>query len=238
MKKGSTIAVFVIMLALLAFSAKALFFTKDAPPPAQEAKQSNQPANPAPSTQTTAKYSSPPAMSISPDKQYTAVVKTSQGNFKIKLFNKEAPVTVNNFVFLSRDGFYKGVTFHRIIKEFMVQTGDPLGTGAGGPGYKFADELNSKMAYSQGIVAMANSGPNTNGSQFFICTGDQARNLDQAPNYTIFGQVIEGMDVIQKIAATPVEADARGELSKPKEKVTINEIVIEENGKVGDKISG
>ncbi len=174
------------------------------------------------------KYSSPPQMTIDSGKQYTAVVTTNLGAFKIKLLNKDAPSTVNNFIFLAREGFYNDVIFHRIIKGFMIQTGDPLGTGSGGPGYKFADELPNKLTYAPGIVAMANSGPNTNGSQFFICNGDQAKNLDKAPNYTIFGQVIEGMDVVQKISDTPVTTDSRGEKSKPTQKVFIQGISIEE----------
>jgi len=173
-------------------------------------------------------YASAPPMSIDKNKQYNAVVTTSQGTFTIKLLNKDAPVTVNNFVFLARQGFFNGITFHRIMKDFMIQTGDPLGTGTGGPGYKFADELPNKLSYGPGIVAMANSGPNTNGSQFFICTGEQSKNLNSSPKYTIWGQVVEGMDVVQKIAAVPVTAGSRGEVSKPINEVIINEITINE----------
>jgi len=173
-------------------------------------------------------YPSPPPMSIDKSKPYNAVVTTSLGTFKIKLLGNDAPVTVNNFVFLANQGFYNGITFHRIMKDFMIQTGDPLGSGIGGPGYKFKDELPNKLTYGPGIVAMANSGPNTNGSQFFICTGDQSKNLNSSPNYTIFGQVVEGIDVVQKIAAVPVGADARGEKSKPANNVLIQEITITE----------
>jgi cyclophilin family peptidyl-prolyl cis-trans isomerase len=149
-----------------------------------------------------------------------AVVETSLGTFKIELFNADAPKTVANFISLSNKGFYdqsatNKVIFHRIIKDFMVQTGDPTGTGTGNPGYKFDDELPVKRSYDIGIVAMANSGPNTNGSQFFICTGAQAKGLDQVPNYTQFGKVTDGMDVVLKIAAVPVTLSAQGELSKP-----------------------
>jgi cyclophilin family peptidyl-prolyl cis-trans isomerase len=174
------------------------------------------------------KYSSQPPMSIDKYKQYNAVVTTSLGTFKIRLLNNYAPVTVNNFVFLARQGFFNGITFHRIIKEFMIQTGDPLGNGTGGPGYQFTDELPNKLTYGPGIVAMANSGPNTNGSQFFICTGEQSKNLNNSPNYTIWGQVIEGMDVVLKIAAVPVKVDARGEVSKPINDVIIRKISITE----------
>ena len=114
-------------------------------------------------------------MQIDTSKKYVATVDTTLGTFKIQLLPQETPKTVNNFVFLSRDGFYNGVIFHRIMKTFMIQTGDPLGTGAGGPGYQFADELPPKHKYDPGIVAMANAGPNTNGSQFFICTGRRCK---------------------------------------------------------------
>jgi len=139
------------------------------------------------------------------------------GSFRIELLSEESPKTVSNFVFLARQGFYDGTTFHRVMKDFMIQGGDPQGSGAGGPGYRFEDELPIKHSYEPGIVAMANSGPNTNRSQFFICTGPQAKNLDNPmyAKYTQFGRVIEGMDVVQKIASAPVEASVTGEKSKP-----------------------
>lgn len=174
------------------------------------------------------KYASSPPMSIAKNKQYNADVTTSMGTFTIKLLSNDAPATVNNFVFLAREGFFNGIVFHRIIKDFMIQTGDPLGTGTGGPGYKFADELPNKLSYGTGIVAMANSGPNTNGSQFFICTGEQSKNLNSSPKYTIFGEVAEGMEVVRKIAAVPVTAGSRGEVSRPTSPVTIINITINE----------
>lgn len=174
------------------------------------------------------KYSHPPAMQINPQKTYTAIVKTNMGDFTIELFAKDAPKTVNNFVFLARDKFYDGISFHRVIKDFMIQTGDPLGNGTGGPGYQFADELPPKVAYAPGVVAMANAGPNTNGSQFFIGTGEQVKNLNQAPNYTVFGKVIAGMDVVEKIASVPVGPGLNGENSKPQQAVYIKTIVIQE----------
>lgn len=173
-------------------------------------------------------WSSPPAMSIDPNKSYKATITTSKGAFTIELFAKEAPKTVNNFVFLSKQGFYDNITFHRIIKTFMVQTGDPLGNGTGGPGYKFEDELKTTHKYEPGIVAMANSGKNTNGSQFFICTGDDSKSLNQTPKYTIFGKVVEGMDVVQKIAETPVKQGSEQSPSVPTEKVTIQSVSITE----------
>lgn len=164
-------------------------------------------------------WSTPPAMQIDTSRKYTATVNTTMGSFKIQLFAQESPLTVNNFVFLSRQGYYDGVRFHRIIKDFMIQTGDPKGNGTGGPGYKFADELPPPYHYDPGIVAMANSGPNTNGSQFFICTGPSARNLDSYPNYTQFGKIIEGMNVVEKIASVPVVRNPYNpqEMSKPKD---------------------
>lgn len=174
-------------------------------------------------------WSKAPDMTIDTNKTYQAEVTTSKGSFTIDLYAKEAPKTVNNFVFLSKEGFYNNVTFHRIIKSFMIQTGDPQGTGMGGPGYKFADELKTSHKYEPGTVAMANSGPNTNGSQFFICSGDDCANLNKQPNYTIFGKVTQdGMATIAKIAETPVEMGGEATPSKPKEKVTINAIRIKE----------
>jgi cyclophilin family peptidyl-prolyl cis-trans isomerase/uncharacterized protein YceK len=176
----------------------------------------------------TKSWSSPPAMQIDKNKSYEAEVTTSKGAFTIQLFAKDAPKTVNNFVFLSRQGFYDGVIFHRIIKTFMVQTGDPKGDGTGGPGYQFEDEKTPYTNYEPGIVAMANAGPNTNGSQFFICTGPDAQALNAHPDYTVFGKVTKGMDVVQKIADTPVTVGPSGEPSAPTEKVTINSIKITE----------
>lgn len=172
-------------------------------------------------------WSNPPAMQIDKSKSYTAAVETSLGTFKVQLLANETPNTVNNFVFLAKQSFYDGVIFHRIIKTFMIQTGDPTGTGSGSPGYKFADELPPKHSYESGIVAMANSGPNTNGSQFFVCTGSDSKSLDQYPNYTQFGKVIEGMDIVQKIASVQVVSNGR-EVSKPVTPPVIKRITITE----------
>jgi cyclophilin family peptidyl-prolyl cis-trans isomerase len=146
-------------------------------------------------------YSAPPPMTIDPSKTYTANVTTDAGSFTIQLDPKAAPKTVNSFVFLAQHHFFDCVTFHRVIQTFMDQTGDPTGTGDGGPGYQFADELPKKASpqYPIGSVAMANSGPNTNGSQFFIVTGSEGESLP--PSYTLFGTVTSGMDVAQKINA-------------------------------------
>src|ERR1051325_10646333 len=144
-------------------------------------------------------YSSPPAMSIDPNKKYSATMTTSRGAIAIELFAKEAPITVNNFVFLSREGFYNGVKFHRVIPDFMIQGGDPTGTGTGGPGYKFGDEVDPRKnphKHKVGTLSMANAGPGTNGSQFFI-THVATDWLDG--KHTVFGQVKSGQDVVNAI---------------------------------------
>ncbi|MCL6442773.1 MAG: peptidylprolyl isomerase [Alicyclobacillus sp.] len=174
-------------------------------------------------------WSSPPAMQIDPDKQYQAVVHTNYGDFTIQLFAKDTPHTVNNFVFLARHQFYNGLKFFRIIKTFMIQTGSPNNDGTGGPGYEFADELPPKYPYAPGIVAMANAGPNTNGSQFFICTGADSAGLNQQPAYTEFGKVVSGMKVVEKIAAIPVKMNPMsGEVSLPTKNAYIESIDISE----------
>ncbi|AVF21001.1 peptidyl-prolyl cis-trans isomerase [Paenibacillus larvae subsp. larvae] len=177
-------------------------------------------------------WSKPPEMAIDTNKTYTAKIETGKGDFVIELFSKDAPKTVNNFVFLAKEGFYNNVKFHRIIKPFMIQTGDPSGTGTGGPGYTFEDELNTAHTYEPGIVAMANRGPNTNGSQFFICTGEQAKGLNKVPNYTIFGRVKDGMDVVNAIADTPVKQNPNSNDSSPSmptEDVIIKSVTITES---------
>jgi len=147
----------------------------------------------------TTSFAAPPAMCIDPKRDYTATVTTDVGPFTIDLLEDQAPKTVNNFVFLARHKFYDGIVFHRVIPGFMNQTGDPQGTGMGGPGYEFEDELPKKGAYEIGSVAMANAGPNTNGSQFFTVTGQSG--VDLPPQYSLFGKVTDGMDVLKKIEA-------------------------------------
>jgi len=141
-------------------------------------------------------YSQPPAFSINVNKVYCAGINTTRGLILLELDPQIAPNTVDNFVFLAQHHFYDGLKFHRVVPGFVIQTGDPQGTGAGGPGYKFADEP-VKGDYSEGCVAMANSGPNTNGSQFFICTANDAGKLQKA--YNLFGHVVQGMNVALKI---------------------------------------
>mgnify|MGYP005706220717 FL=1 len=169
-------------------------------------------------------YSAPPAMNINENGNYSAVIETSLGSIEIELFTDIAPITVNNFVNLSKDGYYDNVIFHRVIKGFMIQGGDPSGTGHGEmgkyPGYEFQDELNNPMQYEKGIVAMANRGPNTNGSQFFIMHVDYPLPYD----YTIFGKVSNGLDVVDAIANVQT-----GDMDKPVDDVVINSVDIKEN---------
>ena len=142
-------------------------------------------------------WTTPPEMKIDPKKKYKAHMETDKGTMVIELFADKAPKTVNNFVFLSREGFYEGIIFHRVIADFMVQGGDPTGKGSGGPGYKFADEFNSSLKHDKsGVLSMANAGPNTNGSQFFI-THVPTPWLDG--KHSVFGQVVDGMDVLMSI---------------------------------------
>lgn len=169
-------------------------------------------------------YSAAPAMVIDQNKTYIATIETNKGTMKAELYAKDAPITVNNFVVLARDGFYDGITFHRIVSGFMVQTGDPLGDGTGGPGYTFKDEPVTRD-YVRGTLAMANAGPNTNGSQFFIVHADYP--LDK--NYTIFGKVTEGLDTLDAIASVPVTTNPKsGENSMPTEEVVMTKVTIEE----------
>jgi len=144
-------------------------------------------------------WSTPPAMQIDPKKNYRANMETDKGTMIIELFADKTPNTVNNFVFLSREGYYDGVIFHRVIDNFMVQGGDPTGTGMGGPGYKFGDEFDTSLKHDrQGVLSMANAGPGTNGSQFFI-THVPTPWLDG--KHSVFGQVVEGLDVLMSIPA-------------------------------------
>ena len=140
-------------------------------------------------------YSEQPPMKIDTSKKYSATIKTEKGNLELELFAADVPVTVNNFVFLARDGFYNDTTFHRVIPGFMAQGGDPTGTGRGGPGYSFADEF-TKHTHETGSLSMANAGPSTNGSQFFITYAPQPHLNGR---HSIFGELISGMDVLKTI---------------------------------------
>jgi cyclophilin family peptidyl-prolyl cis-trans isomerase len=166
-------------------------------------------------------WNSPPEMVIDPSKRYTATMSTSLGDLVIALDAIAAPKTVNNFVFLAREGYYDGVIFHRIIQGFMCQGGDPTGTGRGGPGYKFADELPKPRTYEIGSVAMANAGPNTNGSQFFIVSGPSGVGLP--PQYSLFGKVVKGLEVVAEMERVQTDRS-----DKPLQDVTINSVEITE----------
>ena len=148
-------------------------------------------------------YDSPPELTIDLNKTYAAVLHTNHGDVTIEFDAARAPQTVNNFVFLAKDGYYDGVIFHRVVPGFVAQGGDPTGTGRGGPGYKFRDEIEGEGRYDRGTVAMANVGPHTNGSQFFICLDDVG--LPHA--YTIFGRVTDGMEAVDAIAGVPRQGE-------------------------------
>jgi cyclophilin family peptidyl-prolyl cis-trans isomerase len=167
------------------------------------------------------KFDGPPPMIIDPAKQYTAVMDTSLGSMTIELDAANAPLTVNNFVFLSRYHYYDGIVFHRIIQGFVCQGGDPEGSGRGGPGYRFADEDVTKP-YELGSLAMANAGPNTNGSQFFLISGPSGINLP--PQYNHFGKIVEGLDVLDQMEKVPT-----GPGDRPRDDVVINSVTITES---------
>jgi cyclophilin family peptidyl-prolyl cis-trans isomerase len=169
----------------------------------------------------TQRFDGPPAMVIDPAKRYTAEIVTSLGSLTVALDAAAAPATVNNFVFLARYHYYEGVIFHRIIKGFMCQGGDPTGTGSGGPGYKFADELPAPGRYEIGSLAMANAGPNTNGSQFFIVSGQSGVRLP--PQYSLFGNLVKGLDVL-----ATMESAATGRNDRPSTDVVIESVTITE----------
>jgi len=166
-------------------------------------------------------FDGPPPMCIDVDKRYTAEMVTSKGTMVIALDPAAAPKTVNNFVVLARYHYFEGIVFHRVIPGFVLQGGDPTGTGTGGPGYKFEDELPRPGRYELGSLAMANAGPNTNGSQFFVISGPNGARLP--PQYSLFGKVIDGLDVVAAIDGIGTQS------GKPKELVTIHSVTITES---------
>ncbi|MHB8681872.1 MAG: peptidylprolyl isomerase [Acidimicrobiales bacterium] len=167
------------------------------------------------------RFDAEPSMGIDPAKRYRAEMVTSKGTLRIELDPIAAPRTVNSFVFLARYHYFEGIVFHRVIPGFVLQGGDPTGTGTGGPGYRFADELPAPGRYEVGSLAMANAGPDTNGSQFFVISGPDGVRLP--PNYSLFGKVVAGLDVVAAI-------DGLGTRSgKPSELVTIESVTITES---------
>ncbi len=169
-----------------------------------------------------------PKFALERGKMYKAKFETSMGDFEAELYSDTAPMTVNSFVFLANEGFYDGVIFHRVVPGFVVQGGDPTGTGSGGPGYKFADEgIPSHRDYEKGTLAMANSGPGTNGSQFFVCVADLRGRLPK--QYNIFGKVTDGMDVVDSMVKVPLLPGGDGARSKPAEPITINKVTVTSN---------
>jgi len=197
--KDIWLAVGIVVLILAAFFAF-YWFTVRKPPAAKTGKSTPQVTEVVTATPGAQQWSEPPAMSIDTTKSYEALIKTEKGDIRVQLYADKTPKTVNNFVFLARQHFYDGVTLHRVIEGFMAQTGDPTGTGRGGPGYSFEDEIVPELTFdSEGLVAMANrgGGTSTNGSQFFITYGPATHLNGQ---HTIFGKVIEGMDVARAIS--------------------------------------
>jgi len=170
----------------------------------------------------TSSFPAAPQTCIDPSKTYTIEVDTTLGSYTAELYPAKAPLAVNSFVFLARYHYFDGISCHRIITGFVIQCGDPTGTGSGGPGYSFADELPAAGEYKLGSIAMANSGPNTNGSQFFVISGDQGVALP--PSYTLFGQVTEGLDVVAALDAVGSQSGT------PTTPVTINKVTVTESG--------
>jgi peptidylprolyl isomerase len=167
-------------------------------------------------------FKAPPELGIDPSKRYTATMSTSMGDMVIALDPVKAPNTVNNFVFLALHHYFDGIIFHRIINGFMCQGGDPTGTGRGGPGYQFADELPKAGRYEIGSVAMANAGPNTNGSQFFLISGQSGVQLP--PQYSLFGKIVKGLEVLEAMQSVDTDRSDR-----PKDDVVIQSVTITES---------
>lgn len=193
-------------------------------PPSEPAKVPAPLPSQSPTPMTKKQYPNPPALTIDSNKTYTATLTTDKGVIEVALDAKATPITVNNFVFLAREKFYDGTVFHRAMNGFMIQGGDPLGTGFGDPGYKFNDEPVTEN-YTRGTIAMANSGRNTNGSQFFIMHKDA---FSLPKNYVIFGHVTKGLEVVDAIATAPAVDNGKGEISKPVTPVVVKTVTITE----------
>lgn len=212
----------ILLIILVSIGLALLLIKKSAPAPMTP--PTSQPTTPQPTVPTALKQFSKAETVIDQSKTYLATLKTSQGDIVIQLDTQATPITANNFVFLTQQGFYDQTIFHRVINGFMIQGGDPQSDGTGGPGYKFPDEPITGE-YDRGTVAMANSGPNTNGSQFFI----MHQNSPLPKNYVIFGHVLQGLDVVDAIATAPVVSGPNGEESQPVSPVTINSVSLEIN---------
>jgi len=172
-------------------------------------------------------FAKPPPMKIDPKTTYTATLDTSCGTIVVQLLAERAPKTVNSFVFLAGEGYFDGTHFHRIDTSIeIIQGGDPTGTGQGSPGYTIPDELTGNESYGPGVVAMANAGPNTGGSQFFMVYGPKGHALDSAPNYTIFGRIVKGLGVARRIAKIPVQDPSAGAGQQPSETVYIDTVTV------------
>lgn len=226
----------ILMAIVLAMGSVVVATAQDATPEATPAGDYGSPVialecwsdEPDSSTAGYPQYPGVPEMMIDTTKAYHAEIVTNRGTIVVQLYADVAPVTVNNFACLASNDYFEGVIFHRVIRDFMIQSGDPTGTGRGGPGYQINDELpGEELNYTEGSLAMANSGPNTNGSQFFISSANNSATLQ--PNYTIFGQVVEGMEVVHLISEVPVSMNQQGEMSVPAATITILEITIYEN---------
>lgn len=208
-------------------------FTGTETPPAASGTPTPEPVAcgataPADANEQPQEFAEPPSLEIDPSKTYTAKLDTSCGTIVIQLLADQAPETVNSFVFLAGKQYFDGTRFHRIDTSIeIIQGGDPTGTGEGGPGYTIPDELTGDESYGPGVVAMANAGPNTGGSQFFIVYGPKGHNLDSAPNYTIFGKVVKGLGVVKRIAKIPVEDPSAGPAGQqPLETVYIDTVTV------------
>ncbi len=190
----------LIILSLIAIAASAACGGADPQPPTPTPTTPQQPTAPSqnPGATMPQQYNAPPPITIDQNKSYSATFKTEKGDIIVELFDDKAPATVNNFIFLAREGFYNNTTFHRVLQNFMAQGGDPTGTGRGGPGYRFPDEFHPDLKHDKpGILSMANAGPNTNGSQFFI-THVPTPHLDN--HHAVFGQVVQGLDILMNIS--------------------------------------
>jgi peptidyl-prolyl cis-trans isomerase B (cyclophilin B) len=232
-RQRATVIAVALVVALIGGVVAFAAFTGSETPPAASGTPTPQPVAcgataPADASKQPQEFANPPPMKIDPKKTYTATLDTSCGTIAIQLLADEAPETVNSFMFLAGKGYFDGTHFHRIDTSIdIIQGGDPTGTGEGRPGYTIPDELTGNESYGPGVVAMANAGPNTGGSQFFIVYGPKGHNLDSAPNYTIFGRIVKGLAVVKRIAKIPVQDTSAGPAGQqPSETVYIDKVTV------------